>query len=238
MNLFSAYIRAFEGAVTFFDVPLHYRFHEASKAGIRFDLRTIFENTLVNLRPGDAITFVDNHDTQVGQALQSWVGANFKLQAYALILLRGEGHPCIFYGDLYPNADCYDRDVAEGLKRLVEARKRFAYGETVDYFHDRNCIGFVRMGDALHPGCAVILSNAPRRSGQSGAVHRMRMNVGADKGGSSFSSLMNPSRKVQILSDGWGTFTCSPGHVEAWIKDDHLPRAPYVPGPNALYAAP
>lgn len=48
--------------MTFFDVPLHYKFHEASEAGSAFDLRTIFENTIVGFRPGDAVTFVDNHE--------------------------------------------------------------------------------------------------------------------------------------------------------------------------------
>lgn len=48
--------------MTFFDVPLHHNLHEASKAGADHDLRTIFRNTIVQLRPGDAVTFVDNHE--------------------------------------------------------------------------------------------------------------------------------------------------------------------------------
>ena len=105
------------------------------------------------------------------------VGSNFKIQAYALILLRIQGHPyvaslscllyyltdehssCVFYGDLFPNPECYDENVARNLMLLIEARKKFAYGPTVDYFLYRNCIGFVRLGDDAHPGCAVILSN-------------------------------------------------------------------------------
>ena len=38
----------------------------------------------------NAVTFVDNHDTQYGQSLQSFVDDWFKLLAYALILLRQE----------------------------------------------------------------------------------------------------------------------------------------------------
>ncbi|PSR75546.1 hypothetical protein PHLCEN_2v9026 [Hermanssonia centrifuga] len=48
--------------LTFFDVPLHYNFHKASKAGSSYDLRTILNKTLVKERPGDAVTFVDNHE--------------------------------------------------------------------------------------------------------------------------------------------------------------------------------
>lgn len=65
----------------------------------------------------------------------------------------------MFYGDLYPNKECYDENVARNLKLLIEARKLFAYGLTEDYFVYKNCIGFVRLGNEQHTGCAVLLSN-------------------------------------------------------------------------------
>ena len=52
-----------------------------------------------------AVTFVDNHDSQPGQALASWVADWFKPLAYALILLRRDGYPCVFYGDYFGNED-------------------------------------------------------------------------------------------------------------------------------------
>ncbi|CCM01404.1 uncharacterized protein FIBRA_03455 [Fibroporia radiculosa] len=214
------YIYAFQGLVTFFDVPLHQRFHQASKAGPRFDMRTVFDNTVLKFRPGDAVTFVDNHDTvdlMSRQTLESWVGNSFKLQAYALILLRGEGHPCVFYGDIYPNDECYNERIARGVRRLMEARKRFAYGERVDYFSARNCIGFVRMGDAAHKGCAVLVSNADPVNGSKG---RIKMNVGARNGGTLYHSIMNSSEHVDVSPDGWGIFTCPPGHVQVWVRSD------------------
>lgn len=69
-------------------------------------------------------------------------------------------HSCVFYGDLYPNDECFDPRVASGLCVLMEARKKYAYGECTNYFHSWNCIGFVRAGDVSHRGCAVLLSNA------------------------------------------------------------------------------
>lgn len=66
---------------------------------------------------------------------------------------------CLFYGDLYPNKEGYNANTARNIYLLIEARKKFAYGSTKDYFLDKNCIGFVRKGDASHLGCAVILSN-------------------------------------------------------------------------------
>lgn len=72
------------------------------------------------------------------------------------------GFSCVFYGDLYPNEECYDEEIATKLKILLQARKIYAYGDTVDFFTTRNCIGFVRSGDASagKPGCVVVLSNA------------------------------------------------------------------------------
>ena len=61
----------------------------------------IFAGTLTASREDYAVTFVDNHDTQVGQSLQSWVDGWFKVHAYALILLRKAGVPVVFWGDLF-----------------------------------------------------------------------------------------------------------------------------------------
>lgn len=72
---------------------------------------------------------------------------------------------CAFYGDLYPNEECYDTKIADGLKLLLGARKKFAYGTQRDYFQEHNCIGFAREGDGGHGGCAVLISNAANESG-------------------------------------------------------------------------
>ncbi len=65
----------------------------------------------------------------------------------------------MFYGDLYPNDECYDAKVSEGLRELMNARRKFAYGPQRDHFLDKNCIGFIREGDDAHEGCAVLISN-------------------------------------------------------------------------------
>lgn len=42
----------------------HYNFKQASDEGEKYDLRKIFDDTLVQRRPVDAVTMVDNHDTR------------------------------------------------------------------------------------------------------------------------------------------------------------------------------
>ncbi len=64
-------------------------------------MRQIFDNTLVQQQLTLAVTLVDNHDSQPLQALESGVEGWFKPLAYALILLRQEGYPCIFCADYY-----------------------------------------------------------------------------------------------------------------------------------------
>ena len=77
--------------MSLFDVPLHFNLYEASHSNGDFDMRNIFKGTLVEQYSTKAVTFVDNHDTQLGSSLQSWVENWFKPIAYSLILLRIEG---------------------------------------------------------------------------------------------------------------------------------------------------
>lgn len=74
-------------------------------------------------------------------------------------------HSCVFYGDLYPNRECYNAKIASELTLLLDIRKNYAYGNIEDFSANRNCVGFVRSGDKAHPaGCAVVISNAVERT--------------------------------------------------------------------------
>ncbi len=83
------------------DVPLHYHLQQVSMSNGTYDIRKIFHETLSRLDPYHSMQFVDNHDTQIGQALESWILDWFKPQAYATILLYDCQCPCVFYGDYY-----------------------------------------------------------------------------------------------------------------------------------------
>ncbi|KAF8753540.1 Glycoside hydrolase family 13 protein [Rhizoctonia solani] len=204
-------IRAFPGEMCFFDVPLHQKFFLAGQQGSKFDLRKILRGSLVQARPRDACTFVDNHDTRPEGSLVSWVGQdNMKLIAYALILLRPDGHPCVYHGDIFPDPESHiGRDLPAKIEVLCAARKLYAYGGLRDYFTEKNLIGFVRSGDDKHPGgCAVVMCNLleSERTGETGIA----MNVGAN--------LLDPSATtVTVPSSGNGWFPCSE-QVAVWVK--------------------
>ena len=161
----SAYLDRIDRKFSLMDVELVDRLSAASRTE-EADLQGILSGTLVDTRPMNAVTFVENHDTQDGQQLGPPVLPWFKPLAYALVLLRGDGYPCVFYGDLYgisgPGAEFTTGPSCGGqLPDFILARKLYAYGVEVSYFDFRTCVGWVRQGTWDHKdGCAVVMSNA------------------------------------------------------------------------------
>lgn len=208
------YLDAVDNEMSLFDVALHYNFFHASEAGADYDMSTIFSNTLVAERPANAVTFVDNHDTQHGQSLESFVADWFKPLAYALVLLRQDGVPCVFYSDYYGNP-AKNRPLVPNLGKMIKIRRAYAYGEQVDCFDDPHCIGWVRQGDETHPdsGLAVVLSNA------EGGSKRMRM--GERFAGESFYDALGICPEpVVIDEDGWGEFRTEGGSASIWVRSN------------------
>ncbi|KAF9351577.1 hypothetical protein BGX26_010450 [Mortierella sp. AD094] len=210
------------GSIHLFDVPLHYNFARAGKEGPSFDMTTIFDGSLVQSSPQSAVTFIDNHDTQPYQALESFVEPWFKPLAAALICLRFDGFPCIFYGDFYgmeaispdePHTAFPGRK--EMLSRMLLARKEFAYGDQNDYLDHPNCIGWVRHGDEHHPkGLAVVMSN-------SNAKGYKRMNVGKQCAGQVWVDMMGYWKDpVKVNEEGWAKFHCHSGSVSLWVEKE------------------
>lgn len=211
------YIDRTEGVMSLFDLPLHYRFRDASQAGSGYDLRTIFDRTLIREQPTKAVTFVDNHDTQPCQSLESWVEPWFKPLAYGLILLRREGYPCVFYGDYYDQPVYFDkvREVTLYshrflIDRFLRARREYGFGDQHDYFDHPSTIGWMRLGTAEHPGAmAVVLTN-----GTAGTKWMQTFRPGArfvdDTG--------HNSEVVVANAEGWAEFCCPDGSVSVWLQ--------------------
>ena len=143
-----------------FDVGLHFNFHKASVEKENYDLTTILDNSVMLMDPIKAVTFVDNHDSQKGSALESEIESWFIPHAYAIILLSEKGYPCLFYGDYYGVGD---NKSPHGwvIDKLLYVRRNNAYGEQINYFDDPNIIAFYRKGreNEINTGCVAILSN-------------------------------------------------------------------------------
>lgn len=209
------YIHDTGGKIHLFDVPLHFNFYHASKQKSSYDMGSIFNNTLVKDIPYLAVTMVDNHDTQPLQSLESMVEDWFKPLAYAIILLRKEGYPCVFSAD-YLGATYTGNGKEINLTshkwiidRFLEARNQYTFGQNRNYLDDRHIIGWTFEGDANYKSMAVIMSN--------------------DNEGSKWMETGKPDReyrditghhktKIKTNDSGWGHFSTRGESISVWVE--------------------
>lgn len=222
--------------ITLFDFPLRFKFREASMKGDGYDLRRLSSGTLVSEQPALAVTFVENHDYEYGRDYESHVEEWFKPLAYAFILLRRDGFPCIFFPDYFGSGNrSWNPHQIEGkayLDLFLKLRKQFALGEE-RYYAQQNIAGWVRMG--FVPGArgamAVVINNA------LGGVRGIRMDTGrVNKRFYHLATIKStPSDFVVVKgqyqlygtksgglwtdASGWGDFVAEGGTVSIWIED-------------------
>lgn len=220
------FIQATQEKIQMFDVPLHYNLQRASIEKSEYDLRNTFNDTVVKEKPNLAITFVDNHDTQPLQALESTVEAWFKPLAYALILLREGGTPCAFYPAVYGASYQGEKqgktvaitiDKVALLPTLLRVRIRLAYGLQRDYFDEANLIGWTREGnkDMQYSGLAVLVSNA--RSSEK------RMTLGSANAGMKLRDVTGNQTETVLLNDeGEGIFKVGAETISVWIDERQM----------------
>lgn len=210
--------------VQLFDMVLHHNFYEAGNDE-KYDLRKILDNTLIQHLPHRAISFVDNHDSQPGQVLESFVEWWFKPLANAIILLRQDGIPCIFFPSLY-GAD-YD-EMKDGnnwrvelapvpaLREMMMVRHHLSYGEQRDYFDHPHVVGWVRLGhgENQHSGCAVVLCN-----GDDGFKD---MDLGGGHANAEFIDITgnHGDEKITTNEEGKAFFKVKSRSVSVWIRSE------------------
>lgn len=134
--------------------------------------------------------------------------------AYALILLRQDGYPCIFMMiTMVKNSNI--APIKEVLLPLMKARIQCAYGKQNDYFDHPNTIGWTREGDLQreNSGLAVLFTN--------GSDGEKEMFVGKNFAGSNFYDITgNIDSQVVIKEDGNALYKVKGGSVSVWVKED------------------
>jgi hypothetical protein len=93
---------------------------------------------LVGISPANAVTFIDNHDTDLSLPV-IWN----KLLGYAYIL-TSEGYPCVFYKDYSTDHGCYRLKPA--IDNLIWIHENLAFGSTIARFKDFQAIVYERQG--------------------------------------------------------------------------------------------
>lgn len=199
VNKLKNYIKTTNGTTSLFDFPLYYKFKSTR---LNSSLSSLLNGTLASTNSKYAVTFVDNHDTQIGQSdstVQRW----FKPSAYTFILTRQEGYPCVFYGDYYGSGNNKTKANKEMIDALMAARKYFAYGtQTTKTAFNGTVMGWTRHGDSTHKysGLAALITTS--KSDKS-----MKMYVGKSHAGEKWIDITgNTTSSVKISKDGYGTF--------------------------------
>lgn len=82
----------------------------------------LFNDTIVSKYPLNAVTFVENHDSQPNQSLESYVKQWFKTTLpMQLYCLEKMDILCIFYGDYYGTlGDNQIKPMADILDKLMD----------------------------------------------------------------------------------------------------------------------
>lgn len=96
------------------------------------------------------------------------------------------------------------------INRFLSARHSHGFGDQHDYFDHPNTIGWLRTGDATHPGVmAVVMTN--------GSAGYKWMNT--FRPGAVFSDATGHiSGTLTANADGWAKFPCPDGNVSVWLS--------------------
>jgi len=213
VNVLEKYLDACGRCMSLFDVPLHFNFFCASHGQGNYDMRNLLHGSLVERDPEKAVTFVDNHDTQAGQALQSAVMEWFVPLAYAVTLLRPQGYPCVFYGNYYGIPSHNGKAFRDILDVMLNVRSSRLYGAQHDYFDDANIVGWTLEGDAAHEnsGTAVLITD--------NAGGSKKMYVGASHRGEKWIDATGHQKGNTVIDDsGNGLFSVDGGSVSVWVR--------------------
>ncbi len=137
-----------------FDYPLRSSFVKMKNDNI--DMNEFKSSGLVNQEgyKDRAVTFIDTHDTDrdnQDKGVESI--SHYKYQAYAYILLREEGIPTVYWKDFYT------RKMSEGIKPIINARHRYAYGQGYESdATDKRTYCYVREGEDEDTGLVMLMT--------------------------------------------------------------------------------
>ena len=201
------YASATGGRTSLFDVPLHYTFQNMSNGNGSWDMRGLQFAGFTEANGALSVSFVDNHDTdQSGGALYSPV-ANLKMLAYAYILTREKGYPCVFYKDYY------NYGLGAQIKTLIGIRKANAYGASYEYtsVDDADYYAYSRAGDSTHKGLMLILNDGSGSRSQ-GITSPFKNATLTDKTG-------NYGGTVTTDGNGYGNFPVQARSWSAWVPN-------------------
>ncbi|MBG8553736.1 alpha-amylase [Hymenobacter guriensis] len=198
------YATATGGRTSLFDVPLHYTFQDMSNGNGSWDMRGLQFAGFTEANGPLSVSFVDNHDTDHPGALYSPV-TNLKMLAYAYILTREKGYPCVFYRDFY------EYGLGAQIKNLTAIRQANAYGSGFEYtsVNDADVYAYSRAGDATHPGLLLLLNDGSSARSKT-ITTPFKSKTLTDKTG-------NNTSTITTDANGTGVFPVNARSYSVWV---------------------
>jgi alpha-amylase len=201
------YVSRTGGRTSLFDFPLHNLFVAMSSGNGAWDMQGLKNAGFTEVDGAHSVSFVDNHDTDNNG--QSPV-VNLKMLAYAYILLREKGYPCVFYKDYYTY------NLGAPIKTLMGIRKTSALGagaeyasaDTPDYY------AYSRAGDGTtttgHKGLMLVLNDSGADITSKTITSPFKSATLTDKTG-------NYPGTITTNSSGVGTFPVKARSWSVWV---------------------
>ncbi|UYZ60518.1 alpha-amylase [Hymenobacter latericus] len=199
------YAAATGGRTSLFDVPLHYTFQDMSNGNGAWDMRGLQFAGFTESNPTLSVSFVDNHDTDhQGGALYSPV-VNLKMLAYAYILTRANGYPCVYYRDYY------EYGLGPQIKQLIDIRRANGYGAGAEYTsaNDADVYAYSRAGDGTRPGLLLLLND--------GSTARTKTLTTPFKNATLTDKTGNRTGTVTTDANGTGNFPVNARSYSVWV---------------------
>jgi alpha-amylase len=181
-----------QGRAAAFDFPLKFALARMCNNAGGFDMSSLDHAGLAGIAPLSAVTFVDNHDTDLHGNLSPVIWN--KILAYAYIL-TSEGYPCVYYRDYSTDRGCYG--LKPEIDNLIWIHEKLAAGPTEQRWKDFDVFAFERLGG---PHLLVGLNNDPQRA----RTITVQTGFGADVGLHDYSGHAWDSGTD---GNGWATIT-------------------------------
>lgn len=154
LNAVRSWISAMYNRSSAFDFPLRFQLRDMCNGNGVYNMALLDHAGLAGALPYRAVTFVENHDTDVSDPI-----VRHKALAYALIL-TSEGYPCVYYKDYLPASEG-----GYGLKSVIDnlvfIHEKIAAGSTRERWKDTDVFVYERSGDASHPPLLTGLNDHP-----------------------------------------------------------------------------
>ena len=118
----------------------------------------------------------------------------------------------MFYGDYY-GVKGENSPHTQIINILLDTRRKYAYGDQIEYFDHPSAIGFIRTGDEEHVGSGLVFLMSNDEAGSK------KMDLGEEHKGEIWHEITgNIQQEITLDEKGSGEFSVNTRNIAVWIK--------------------